>query len=1198
MAQYDGSIRINTKIDNKNASAQLMYLENRIVKTSDKIASLRSKMDSLKNVKIPTKEFEVLSDSLKKAESNYARLKSESEKPIKHSDEYKLLAKDLEKAEKELQKLASEQEMLEKIGLPFDKSFNEEVARAADKVDLIKEKMNSIEVSEKAFKLEKLQESSDEIEKIKAQMQQISGSEKAFTFGQNTEEYAKMNQQLQYLESDYAVLVQRKNEFDQKNAAKPDGYERLRNSLSELKNSFNNAAHPIESMKASFLSAAEIMKEKAAGVAATIVNGIAHPIQSIGKIAKSSISVASGMLSNLGSVAKKVGSSIAGIAAKFLHMGKKAKSASRGISSMGSGFKNLVKNALGISSIYMLFSKLNTAVKDGFKNMAQVSEPVNKSISSLKSALTQLKNSLATAFAPVLTAVSPALTTLINMASKAATAVGMLIAALTGQKTFTKATAVQEDYAASLKKTSSEAKKTNKQLSSLDKLNNLTTQDKDGGDKGNGGISPSDMFETVDIAPKIGDFAKKLKDAWKKADFTEIGEIIGTKLKNALDNIPWDKIKASAAKIGKSLGTLINGFVEVPGLGNTIGRTIAEGINTGLILLKKLGKSIHFDSVGKFIADGINGILEASDSKLLATTFNIWAKGILDAMIKAVQNVKWNLLSSKIVELINNIDAKGISWKLGKLVNSLANAFYQLVSKKSTWTALGTKIADGINGFFKGMNDVDPKTGLTGFQALGKNISKSISGIAGTITTALEGVEWKSVGQSIGNFISSIDFSNIAWNLAKMAASLFSAITDAIRGFVDKAPIESAIIALFAGLKLTGLGSTIATAISASLAGKSLALGKIAIGLGLGAVTIKLANEGKLKSSILASITAFMATASFTGNINLSLKVAAVTLAAAGGFKLGKVIGEWINKQLASEDMSQYRYDFKFTDLFSYKPSEWLQGIADMLVDTGIADIPSKIKKFFSDAWNKVKEVWNGATKFFSNIWSGIKNTFNSVGSWFKTKFTTAWTNVKGAWNGAKKFFSGVWKNIKGAFGDIADWFEKKFSKAWEVVKNVFSKGGKIFDGIKDGILNGLKSVINALINGINKVVKIPFDGLNKALGKLKNVKIAGKAPFDFLPTIDVPQIPRLATGAVIPPNKEFLAVLGDQKSGTNIEAPLSTIEKAVTNAMIKNGGIGNGNGNITLNIKVDLDGREVFRSVQKYDREQVNSTGRPSFII
>ena len=80
MAQHDGSVRINTEINSKKASAQLMSLENRIVKAADKMAALRSKMDSLKNAKIPTKEYEEISDQIKKAESEFDKLLEKQEK--------------------------------------------------------------------------------------------------------------------------------------------------------------------------------------------------------------------------------------------------------------------------------------------------------------------------------------------------------------------------------------------------------------------------------------------------------------------------------------------------------------------------------------------------------------------------------------------------------------------------------------------------------------------------------------------------------------------------------------------------------------------------------------------------------------------------------------------------------------------------------------------------------------------------------------------------------------------------------------------------------------------------------------------------------------------------------------------------------------------------------------------------------------
>ena len=70
MAQYDGSIRINTELNTQNASAQLMALENRIVKTADKIASLRTKMEALRDAKIPRKNTKKWKTMLKRRQKN------------------------------------------------------------------------------------------------------------------------------------------------------------------------------------------------------------------------------------------------------------------------------------------------------------------------------------------------------------------------------------------------------------------------------------------------------------------------------------------------------------------------------------------------------------------------------------------------------------------------------------------------------------------------------------------------------------------------------------------------------------------------------------------------------------------------------------------------------------------------------------------------------------------------------------------------------------------------------------------------------------------------------------------------------------------------------------------------------------------------------------------------------------------------
>ena len=154
--------------------------------------------------------------------------------------------------------------------------------------------------------------------------------------------------------------------------------------------------------------------------------------------------------------------------------------------------------------------------------------------------------------------------------------------------------------------------------------------------------------------------------------------------------------------------------------------------------------------------------------------------------------------------------------------------------------------------------------------------------------------------------------------------------------------------------------------------------------------------------------------------------------------------------------------------------------------------------------------------------------------------------------NAVNTFFKGVISGIKAPFHGIANWFKTTFQTAWKGVKDVFSKGGKVFKGITSGILTTFKNVVNTLIDGINDVISIPFDGINSALSSIKKVKIVGVKPFDFLPTIPVPQIPKLATGAVLPANKPFMAMLGDQKHGTNIETPLSTMIEAFNKALDK----------------------------------------------
>ena len=163
------------------------------------------------------------------------------------------------------------------------------------------------------------------------------------------------------------------------------------------------------------------------------------------------------------------------------------------------------------------------------------------------------------------------------------------------------------------------------------------------------------------------------------------------------------------------------------------------------------------------------------------------------------------------------------------------------------------------------------------------------------------------------------------------------------------------------------------------------------------------------------------------------------------------------------------------------------------------------------------------------------------------------WTSVKdwfsGLWEKVASGASSAWEGIKSAFKSVPEWFQSKFRDAWQKVKDVFSTGGRIWSGIKEGIENTFRAVVNAIIRGMNTIIAVPFNRINFMLNTIRNAHFLGISPFQNMWGVNplpVPQIPMLARGAVIPANRQFLAVLGDQRNGNNLEAPESLLRQIV----------------------------------------------------
>lgn len=203
--------------------------------------------------------------------------------------------------------------------------------------------------------------------------------------------------------------------------------------------------------------------------------------------------------------------------------------------------------------------------------------------------------------------------------------------------------------------------------------------------------------------------------------------------------------------------------------------------------------------------------------------------------------------------------------------------------------------------------------------------------------------------------------------------------------------------------------------------------------------------------------------------------------------------------------------------------------------------------------WTSIKE-WISKTissidaafeQFLANVEEGVAAAVD----WVIEKWTAVKDWFSGLWEKVSSGAVAAWDGIKSAFKSVPEWFQSKFRDAWQKVKDVFSTGGRIWSGIKEGIESTFRTVVNAIIRGMNTIIAVPFNRINFMLNMIRNASFLGISPFQNLWGVNplpVPQIPMLARGAVIPANRQFLAVLGDQRNGNNLEAPESLLRKIV----------------------------------------------------
>lgn len=519
-----------------------------------------------------------------------------------------------------------------------------------------------------------------------------------------------------------------------------------------------------------------------------------------------------------------------------------------------------------------------------------------------------------------------------------------------------------------------------------------------------------------------------------------------------------------------------------------VGAILAERVNSvlGSINWDKIQSSIN-SGIGK-ITDGINGFLDNISWETLGDTLAGGLNTITGAINTFYSKVKWDKLGSGIAKGLNQT-IKKTDWKqLGNAfsarIQAVIDTAYSFVTTFD-WSEFGSAFGTAVNGWFDGID----------FGKAGKTLSGGIKGLLDAAINAVQTINWRQIGSKIAEFIGSIDFSGIAQKFFTLLGSALSAGVSLIWGALEN--LVKSIGEYFSG-KIDECGGNVALGLL-----KGIADGLLSIGKWIKDNIFKPFIEGFKKA--------------------FGIHSPSKEMAVMGGYIIDGLFNA-ISDGIA-----------KIKEIFT-KMLETIKKVFSKIDDW--------FKEKFSAAWDKIKDVFKGIGGWFSDRWDDIKEVFSAVGTWFGNIFQTAWDNIKSVFAKPKEFFDEVWENIKSCFSHVTNWFKTTFSEAWQAVKNVFSRGGQIFTGIAESISDIFKDVVNGLIDGINWVIAQPFNGINWALDGIRNVEILDWEPFSWLPSIDVPEIPKLANGGLAA--APTLAMVGDNRNAAvdpEVIAPLSKLQ-------------------------------------------------------
>lgn len=889
--------------------------------------------------------------------------------------------------------------------------------------------------------------------------------------------------------------------------------------------------------------------DKAKGAIASLPKAVAG-------VVKNAASAFSSGMKKMGSAAVGLAKNVAKTSARLLVFHRTTQKSGGAVQ----GFSNAIiklGTMLKMLVIRQAMRAMVKAAKEGFENLAQYSTECNANMSALMSSMTQLKNSFAAAFSPILSVVTPALSAFISKLVEAVSCVGALFAALSGSKTFTKAAAVTEDYAASLEDADSAAKN-GKKAFSFDNLNQLQ------GSAGGGGYSgptPTEMFEEVDVPTWISG----LVDLIKGQDWDGVGEYIAGAINRGMmtlkDLISWDNAGGAISGFVSGLTSTINSLVSNISW-ETIGATFGTGVNTLVNTLYLLFTGINWYNLGASIATGLNSMILTIDWYHLGKTMAAWLNIAINTALGFVQTFNWASAGQKLATALNGM-ILSINWAgLGSLISGLlAGALIFIFTAIGTfdWAGAVAKLSEAVFGFVGGVD----------WGALGQIMSTNLITAIQGLTQGIAAVDWATLTLNLWtafkDWFTNVDWGGLAGSLAELIGAM--------------------------------LGATVATVIT-------------------------------LVSEIFSDLWSVIKE-NFTENGKFTWE----------GFKEGLLnaitgIATWINDHIFQPFINGFKNAFGI-----HSPSTVMAEMGGYIIEglkNGLSGLWDGVKGFFTGAIDGIKETFSLDTlkTIGSNAVTGMVNGLKSIG----TKATEWGSGILGNIRNALGIHSPSTETEEVGEYTVAGYINGLNRQS----PLLMSALGRITDGVIELLMTTAKNLFNAQTNAQSDatvsltawmtLVKSMFTNFYTDLTVMANtwasnlqerlnsmVAAAQAAAREIASAMSSSasvssgasrsgsssrassstggaraisaraqgvtlNVPAYATGKVLPANNPHLAIVGDQRKGTNIETQITTMMEAMRRVMREGDG-GGSNRPLELNLYLDTGvrlGRAFLPSIKE----------------